>query len=72
MDVNLPEGKQLDWEGILATTSEAFIEKVLPWMASRSATDIPEAWLNGDPGHRLIEIFDTPRKMIAAINGEDD
>jgi hypothetical protein len=66
----VPKGKQLDWEGILTADPKEFIDRIYPWIAARSRSEIPEEWLNGEPGYRLEEIFDTTRKMMAAINGE--
>jgi hypothetical protein len=71
IDNAVPKGKQLDWEGILTSDPKAFVARVVPWISSRSKTDIPSTWLDGAPGYRLIEIFDTPRKMWAAINGDE-
>lgn len=72
INTNVPKGKQLDWESILTPDPKVFLDRLLPWIASRSKTDIPEKWLNGEPGYRLVEIFDTTRKMLAAINGLDE
>ena len=70
IDTPVPKGKQLDWEGILTPNPKDFIAKTLPWISTRSQTDIPSAWLKGEAGYRLEEIFDTTRKMLAGIIGE--
>lgn len=67
----VPKGVQLDWEGILTSSPQDFVSRVLPWITERSESGIPDAWLNGEPGYRLIEIFNTTRKMIAAINFDE-
>lgn len=71
IDKPVPKGVQLDWEGILTTDPQEFVSRVYPWIAERSMTKIPEHWLNGEPGYRLLEIFNTTRKMVAAIASED-
>ena len=70
IDTPVPKGKQLDWEGILTPDPKDFIAKTLPWISTRSRTDIPSAWLEGEVGYRMEEIFDSTRKMLAGIIGE--
>ncbi|KAL6073358.1 Suppressor of RPS4-RLD 1 [Balamuthia mandrillaris] len=59
----VPEGQQVDWEGILRPTPEEFIAQLKPWMyPSRKPTDL----LSTLPS--VSQTFSTPRKMIEAMN----
>ena len=64
----IPTGKQFDWEALLTTNPEEFVSKVEPWISARSKIQIPDQWLNGEPGFSLSEIFNTKRKMIMILD----
>ena len=63
----VPKGKQLDWEGLLTPQPDVFVSRISSWLATRGPSSIPTKWLDSAPGHKVREVFDTIRKMLAAI-----
>ena len=66
----IPTGKQFDWEAILTSDPDEFTTRVEPWILARTQIQIPQNWLNGEPGYSLLEIFNTTRKMIGVLNAK--
>jgi hypothetical protein len=65
----MPRLKQMDWEAILRSDPMAFREVVRPWLSGREGAGawVPAEWLDGAPGHRLAEIFRTPRDVMTTL-----
>jgi hypothetical protein len=69
----MPRLKQMDWEAILRSDPAAFCEAVRPWLSGRAAANgwVSAEWLDGAAGHRLADIFRTPRDVMNVLSYEN-
>ena len=63
----VPKGKQLDWEGIFTLHPEEFSGRISAWFPHRGPSSISKDWLDATPGHKVREIFNTTRNMLAVL-----